>query len=241
TFLFNTEDAMVRIDMSEYMEKHAVSRLIGAPPGYVGFGQGGTLTEAVRRKPFTILLFDEIEKAHPDVFNIFLQILDDGRLTDGQGRTIDFRNTVLIMTSNIGSSYIVDLSEESQQSEMEDRVMDALKGHFKPEFLNRVDDVMIFHQLGRDQIGNIAEIQLERVRSLLADRRLSLEVSPAAMTLLADRGYDPQYGARPLKRVIQRMVQDPLAIRILEGEFPEGSTIQAEVNGAGEGLEFRIH
>ena len=240
-FLFDDEHAMVRIDMGEYMEKHSVSRLIGAPPGYVGYDEGGQLTEAVRRRPYSVVLFDEIEKAHPDVFNIFLQILDDGRLTDGQGRTIDFRNTVLIMTSNIGSSYIVDLSEESQQSEMEDRVMDALKGHFKPEFLNRVDDVMIFHQLGRDQIGNIAEIQLERVRSLLADRRLSLEVSPAAMTLLADRGYDPQYGARPLKRVIQRMVQDPLAIRILEGEFPEGSKIQAEANPSGDGLDFRIH
>ncbi|MAJ59611.1 MAG: ATP-dependent chaperone ClpB [bacterium TMED88] len=240
-FLFDDEHAMVRIDMGEYMEKHSVSRLIGAPPGYVGYDEGGQLTEAIRRRPYSVVLFDEIEKAHSDVFNIFLQILDDGRLTDGQGRTVDFRNTVLIMTSNIGSSYIVDLSEASQQSEMEDRVMDALKGHFKPEFLNRVDDVMIFHQLGRDQIGNIAEIQLERVRSLLADRRLSLEVSPAAMTLLADRGYDPQYGARPLKRVIQRLVQDPLAIRILEGEFPEGSKIQAEANPSGDGLDFRIH
>ena len=240
-FLFDDEHAMVRIDMGEYMEKHSVSRLIGAPPGYVGYDEGGQLTEAVRRRPYSVVLFDEIEKAHSDVFNIFLQILDDGRLTDGQGRTIDFRNTVLIMTSNIGSSYIVELSEESQRSEMEERVMEALKGHFKPEFLNRVDDVMIFHQLGRDQIGNIAEIQLERVRSLLADRRLSLEVSPAAMTLLADRGYDPQYGARPLKRVIQRLVQDPLAIRILEGEFPEGSKIQAEANPSGDGLDFRIH
>ena len=240
-FLFDDEHAMVRIDMGEYMEKHSVSRLIGAPPGYVGYDEGGQLTEAVRRRPYSVVLFDEIEKAHSDVFNIFLQILDDGRLTDGQGRTIDFRNTVLIMTSNIGSSYIVELSEESQRSEMEERVMEALKGHFKPEFLNRVDDVMIFHQLGRDQIGNIAEIQLERVRSLLADRRLSLEVSPAAMTLLADRGYDPQYGARPLKRVIQRLVQDPLAIRILEGEFPEGSKIQADANPSGDGLDFRIH
>ena len=240
-FLFDDEHAMVRIDMGEYMEKHSVSRLIGAPPGYVGYDEGGQLTEAVRRRPYSVVLFDEIEKAHSDVFNIFLQILDDGRLTDGQGRTIDFRNTVLIMTSNIGSSYIVELSEESQRSEMEERVMDALKGHFKPEFLNRVDDVMIFHQLGRDQIGNIAEIQLERVRSLLADRRLRLEVSPAAMTLLADRGYDPQYGARPLKRVIQRLVQDPLAIRILEGEFPEGSKIQADANPSGDGLDFRIH
>ena len=238
-FLFDDEHAMVRIDMGEYMEKHSVSRLIGAPPGYVGYDEGGQLTEAVRRRPYSVVLFDEIEKAHGDVFNLFLQILDDGRLTDGQGRTVDFRNAVLIMTSNIGSSYIVELSEENQREEMEERVMEALKGHFKPEFLNRVDDVMIFHQLGRDQIGHIAEIQLERVRQLLADRRLGLELSPAAMELLSDRGYDPQYGARPLKRVIQRMVQDPLAIRILEGDFPEGSKIVAEVDEAGDGLAFR--
>ena len=240
-FLFDDEHAMVRIDMGEYMEKHSVSRLIGAPPGYVGYDEGGQLTEAVRRRPYSVVLFDEIEKAHGDVFNLFLQILDDGRLTDGQGRTVDFRNAVLIMTSNIGSSYIVELSEENQREEMEERVMEALKGHFKPEFLNRVDDVMIFHQLGRDQIGHIAEIQLERVRQLLADRRLGLELSPAAMELLSDRGYDPQYGARPLKRVIQRMVQDPLAIRILEGDFPEGSKIVAEVDEAGDGLAFRTH
>jgi ATP-dependent Clp protease ATP-binding subunit ClpB len=238
-FLFDDEHAMVRIDMGEYMEKHSVSRLIGAPPGYVGYDEGGQLTEAVRRRPYSVVLFDEIEKAHPDVFNIFLQILDDGRLTDGQGRTVDFRNTVLIMTSNIGSQYIVELSEENARSEMEVRVMDALKAHFKPEFLNRVDDVMIFHQLKRDQIGHIAEIQLARVRKLLADRRLELELTPAAMELIADRGYDPQYGARPLKRVIQRIVQDPLAIRILEGEFPEGSKIVGDVDPEGDGLVFR--
>ena len=237
-FLFDDEHAMVRIDMGEFMEKHSVSRLIGAPPGYVGYDEGGQLTEAVRRRPYSVVLFDEIEKAHPDVFNVFLQILDDGRLTDGQGRTVDFRNTVLIMTSNIGSQHIVDLSEESQRGEMEQRVMEALKAQFKPEFLNRVDDTMIFHQLGRDQIGHIAEIQLDRVRKLLADRRLELDVTEAGMTLLADRGYDPQYGARPLKRVIQRLVQDPLAIRILEGEFPEGSKIVADVDTSGDGLRF---
>jgi ATP-dependent Clp protease ATP-binding subunit ClpB len=239
-FLFDDEHAMVRIDMGEYMEKHSVSRMIGAPPGYVGYDEGGQLTEAVRRRPYSVVLFDEIEKAHPDVFNIFLQILDDGRLTDGQGRTVDFRNAVLIMTSNIGSQHIIELSEEKSRNEMEDRVMGALKAHFKPEFLNRVDDVMIFHQLERSQIGHIAKIQLARVQKLLAERRLELELTPAALELIAERGYDPQYGARPLKRVIQRLVQDPLAIRILEGEFPEGSKIVAEVDPTGgEGLAFR--
>ncbi len=238
-FLFDDEHAMVRIDMGEYMEKHSVSRMIGAPPGYVGYDEGGQLTEAVRRRPYSVVLFDEIEKAHPDVFNIFLQILDDGRLTDGQGRTVDFRNAVLIMTSNIGSQHIIELSEEKSRDEMESRVMGALKAHFKPEFLNRVDDVMIFHQLERSQIGHIAKIQLARVEKLLAQRRLELELSPAALELISERGYDPQYGARPLKRVIQRLVQDPLAIRILEGEFPEGSKIVADVDPAGEGLTFR--
>jgi ATP-dependent Clp protease ATP-binding subunit ClpB len=237
-FLFDDENAMVRVDMSEFGEKHSVSRLIGAPPGYVGYDEGGYLTEAVRRRPYSVVLFDEIEKAHPDVFNVFLQILDDGRLTDGQGRTVDFRNSVLIMTSNVGSQFIIDLSEESDRSEMETRVMDALKAQFKPEFLNRVDDVMIYHQLERSQIGRIAEIQLARVGKLLADRRLSLELSEAAETLIAERGYDPQYGARPLKRVIQRLVQDPLAIQILEGTFPEGSKIVGDVNTTGDALTF---
>jgi ATP-dependent Clp protease ATP-binding subunit ClpB len=237
-FLFDDENAMVRVDMSEFMEKHSVSRLIGAPPGYVGYDEGGYLTEAVRRRPYSVVLFDEIEKAHPDVFNVFLQILDDGRLTDGQGRTVDFRNSVLIMTSNVGSQFIIDRSEESDRSEMETRVMDALKAQFKPEFLNRVDDVMIYHQLERSQIGRIAEIQLARVGKLLADRRLSLELSEAAETLIAERGYDPQYGARPLKRVIQRLVQDPLAIQILEGTFPEGSKIVGDVNTTGDALTF---
>lgn len=229
-FLFDDEQAMIRIDMSEYMEKHSVSRMIGAPPGYVGYDEGGNLTESVRRRPYSVVLFDEIEKAHPDVFNIFLQILDDGRLTDGQGRTVDFRNTVIIMTSNAGSEFLASLSETSDRKEMEDQVMNALRSQFKPEFLNRVDDVIIYHQLERSEIGLIAEHQLDRVRKLLGERRLSLEVTPEAMQVLSDRGYDPQYGARPLKRVIQRMVQDPLAIRILEGSFPEGSTIRIKVD-----------
>ena len=240
-FLFDDENAMVRVDMSEFMEKHSVSRLIGAPPGYVGYEEGGTLTEAVRRRPYSVVLFDEIEKAHPDVFNVFLQILDDGRLTDGQGRTVDFRNTVLIMTSNIGSQFIVELSERDDEGEMEKRVMEALKAHFKPEFLNRVDDVMIYHQLERSQIGHIAVLQLERVKKLLAEKRLDLDVTSGAVELLSDRGYDPQYGARPLKRVIQRMLQDPLAIQILEGRFPEGSKIRVDVDQTGDGLDFSLY
>ncbi len=237
-FLFDDEHAMVRIDMSEYMEKHSVARLIGAPPGYVGYEEGGALTEAVRRRPYSVVLFDEIEKAHPDVFNVLLQILDDGRLTDGQGRTVDFRNTVLIMTSNIGSQHIVEL-DEAERDEMERRVMEALRAHFKPEFLNRVDDVILYHQLGRDQIGHIVEIQLERVKALLADRRIELEFTDEARELLAEKGYDPHYGARPLKRVIQRLVQDPLAVRILEGDFPEGTRIAVDARMSGEALEFR--
>jgi ATP-dependent Clp protease ATP-binding subunit ClpB len=237
-YLFDDEQAMVRIDMSEFMEKHAVSRLVGAPPGYVGYDQGGTLTEAVRRRPFSVVLFDEIEKAHPDVFNIFLQILDDGRLTDGQGRTVDFRNAVLIMTSNIGSEHIIDL-DISEEGEMRRRVMTALRSHFKPEFLNRIDDVVIYHALGQEQIGRILEIQLEHLRDRLAERRLTLELSDDAIEFLARRGYDPQYGARPLKRLLQREVQDPLAMKILEGEFGEGVTVRGELRGDGEGLEFR--
>ena len=240
-FLFDDSSAMVRIDMSEFMEKHSVSRLIGAPPGYVGYEEGGALTEAVRRRPYSVVLFDEIEKAHPDVFNVFLQILDDGRLTDGQGRTVDFRNTVLIMTSNIGSQFIVELSERDNEGEMEKRVMEALKAHFKPEFLNRVDDVMIYHQLERSQIGHIAVLQLERVKKLLTEKRLDLDVTSGAVELLSDRGYDPQYGARPLKRVIQRMLQDPLAIQILEGRFPEGSKIRVDVDQTGDGLDFSLY
>jgi ATP-dependent Clp protease ATP-binding subunit ClpB len=228
--------------MSEFMEKHSVSRMIGAPPGYVGYDEGGHLTEAVRRRPYSVVLIDEIEKAHPDVFNVLLQILDDGRLTDGQGRTVDFRNAVLIMTSNIGSQFIVDLVEgddPSKKAELEERVLEALRAHFKPEFLNRVDDVIIYHQLRREQIRSIADIQLQRVARLLAEKRLELELTPAAKDLIAERGFDPRYGARPLKRVIQRQVQDPLAIRILEGDFAEGSKILADVSASGDALEFR--
>jgi ATP-dependent Clp protease ATP-binding subunit ClpB len=236
-YLFDDEQAMVRIDMSEYMEKHAISRLVGAPPGYVGYDEGGTLTEAIRRRPYSVVLFDEIEKAHPDVFNIFLQILDDGRLTDGQGRTVDFRNAVLVMTSNVGSQHISSL-DPSQEDEMRSRVMDALRGHFKPEFLNRIDDVVIYHPLGEDQIGHILEIQIDLLRKRLAERRLTLELSDAAMTFLAKRGYDPQYGARPLKRLIQREVQDPLAMKILEGVLLEGATVRADLSADGESLVF---
>jgi ATP-dependent Clp protease ATP-binding subunit ClpB len=237
-FLFDDEQAMVRLDMSEYMEKHTVSRLIGAPPGYVGYEEGGQLTEAVRRRPYSVVLFDEIEKAHPDVFNALLQILDDGRLTDGQGRTIDFKNVVLIMTSNIGSQHIVELGLAERQ-ELESRVMEALRAHFKPEFLNRVDDVVIFHQLGREHIDRIVDIQLERVRRLLVERRITLELTDGAKRLLAEKGYDPHFGARPLKRVIQRMVQDPLALKILEGAFGEGAKIEGDARLAGDALEFR--
>ena len=237
-FLFDDEHAMVRIDMSEFMEKHSVSRLIGAPPGYVGYEEGGALTEAVRRRPYGVVLFDEIEKAHPDVFNVLLQILDDGRLTDGQGRTVDFKNVVLIMTSNIGSQFIVQLGAEDR-TELEARVMEALRAAFKPEFLNRVDEVIIYRQLGRAEIGRIVEIQLERVKKLVTERRIELTFTDEAKKLLAEKGYDPHYGARPLKRVIQRMVQDPLAVRILEGEFPEGSKILVDARVSGDALEFR--
>jgi ATP-dependent Clp protease ATP-binding subunit ClpB len=233
-FLFDDEHAMTRIDMGEYMEKHTVARLIGAPPGYVGYEEGGQLTEAVRRRPYSVVLFDEIEKAHPDVFGVLLQVLDDGRLTDGQGRTVDFRNTVLILTSNLGSQHIVELRDER---EIQRRVDEALRAHFKPEFLNRVDETIVFHQLRREQIDRIVEIQLGRVRRLLEGRRIELQLTEAAQQLIAEKGYDPHYGARPLKRVIQRLVQDPLAMRILEGEFPEGSKVA--VDAAGGELVFR--
>jgi ATP-dependent Clp protease ATP-binding subunit ClpB len=237
-FLFDDEHAVVRIDMSEFMEKHSVSRLIGAPPGYVGYEEGGTLTEAVRRRPYSVVLFDEIEKAHPDVFNVLLQVLDDGRLTDGQGRTVDFRNSVLILTSNVGSATIIELGE-NDRPEMERRVMEALRAQFKPEFLNRIDDVILFRQLGRDQIERIVDIQLERVKKLLAERRIEIDITPEAKKLLAEKGYDSHYGARPLKRVIQRLVQDPFAMKILEGQFPEGSKVSVDARLSGEALEFR--
>jgi ATP-dependent Clp protease ATP-binding subunit ClpB len=226
-FLFDDEQAMVRLDMSEFMEKHSVSRLIGAPPGYVGYEEGGYLTEAVRRRPYSVVLFDEIEKAHPDVFNALLQILEDGRMTDGQGRTVDFKNTVIIMTSNLGSQYILELGA-SNRKEMERHVNAALREAFKPEFLNRVDETIIFNNLGRDEIKSIVEIQLRRLRQNLAGRKMLLEISDRAEALLADKGYDPVYGARPLKRTIQRLIQDPLAVKILSGEFKEGDRIKVD-------------
>jgi len=223
-FLFDDEKAMIRLDMSEYMEKHTVSRLIGAPPGYVGYDEGGQLTEAVRRKSYSVILLDEIEKAHPDVFNVLLQILDDGRLTDGHGRTVDFKNTVLIMTSNIGSQYIADL-RPGQESQMRERVLGELKRQFKPEFLNRVDEVIIFHQLTRDQVKQIIDLQINNLKKRLSDKHIDIELSDSAKELLLQEGYDPAYGARPMKRTIQRMVLDPLAVKVLEGEFNEGDTV----------------
>ena len=236
-FLFDNEHAMVRIDMSEYMEKHAVARLIGAPPGYVGFEEGGQLTEAVRRRPYSVVLFDEIEKAHPDVFNILLQILDDGRLTDSQGRTVDFRNSVIIMTSNIGSSYILEHTGEDREV-VEAQVMSALRQHFRPEFLNRVDDVIIFRPLGKGEIEHIIDLQLKRLEQLLADRKLTFELTPTAREVLATEGYDPAFGARPLKRAIQRLLQNPLAMAVLEGRFSEGDHIVVDRDARGE-LTFR--
>jgi ATP-dependent Clp protease ATP-binding subunit ClpB len=229
-FLFDDEQAMVRIDMSEYMEKHAVARLIGAPPGYVGYEEGGQLTEAVRRRPYQVVLFDEIEKAHPDVFNILLQILDDGRLTDSQGRTVDFRNVVIIMTSNVGSTFILEHGTGNWE-EVERQVMAALRQTFKPEFLNRVDDIIIFHPLGIEQIGSIVELQLARLRRLLEEKKITLELTPRAKELLAEQGFDPAFGARPLKRSIQRLVQNPLALAVLEGKFGEGDQVVADVSG----------
>ena len=232
-FLFDDEQAMVRVDMSEFMEKHSVARLIGAPPGYVGYEEGGYLTEAVRRRPYSVILFDEIEKAHPEVFNVLLQILDDGRLTDGKGRTVDFKNTVIIMTSNIGSQFIQDLGAKDYE-EMRRRVLEALRGHFKPEFLNRIDDVIIFRALTVENIKSIVEIQLRNLKKRLSDRKINLNLSDRAKEVLAKEGFDPVYGARPLKRAIQRFVQDPLALKILEGEFSEGDTVEVDVNSRNE-------
>jgi ATP-dependent Clp protease ATP-binding subunit ClpB len=218
---------MVRIDMSEYMEKHAVSRLIGAPPGYVGYEEGGQLTEAVRRRPYAVVLFDEIEKAHHDVFNVLLQILDDGRLTDGQGRTVDFRNAVLIMTSNVASQEIQRLAgrPDTDVQAIREAALENLRAEFRPEFLNRVDEIVVFRPLTREHVGRIVEIQLARLRKLLEERRIGIELTDAAREAIADAGYDPVYGARPLKRAIQRMVQDPLASRLLQGEFKPGDQV----------------
>ncbi|MFP3545371.1 ATP-dependent chaperone ClpB [Rhizobium sp. SIMBA_035] len=236
-FLFDDETAMVRMDMSEYMEKHSVARLIGAPPGYVGYDEGGALTEAVRRRPYQVVLFDEIEKAHPDVFNILLQVLDDGRLTDGQGRTVDFRNTMIIMTSNLGADYLTQLSEGEDSENVREQVMDVVKAHFRPEFLNRIDEIILFHRLKREEMGAIVDIQLKRLVALLSERKIIIDLDEDARNWLANKGYDPVYGARPLKRVIQKYVQDPLAEQILSGEVPDGSTVK--VTNGSDRLLFR--
>ncbi len=236
-FLFDDEKAMVRLDMSEYMEKHAVARMIGAPPGYVGYEEGGQLTEAIRRRPYSVVLFDEIEKAHPDVFNVLLQILDDGRLTDSQGRTVDFRNTVLIMTSNIGSQYILEMGTQNWE-QVETKVLELLRQTFRPEFLNRVDDVIIFRPLSSQDIAKIVDLQIKRVERLMAERKLRLEVTAAAKQLIVTEGYDPVYGARPLKRAIQRLVQNPLALAVLEGQYAEGDTVRVDRAKDGTRLTF---
>jgi ATP-dependent Clp protease ATP-binding subunit ClpB len=237
-FLFDTDEAMVRIDMSEFMEKHSVARLIGAPPGYVGYEEGGYLTEAVRRKPYSVVLLDEVEKAHPDVFNVLLQVLDDGRLTDGQGRTVDFRNTVIVMTSNLGSQMIQEMSGEDNYDAMKAAVMEIVGGHFRPEFINRIDDVVVFHPLGREEIRAIAGLQIDILRHRLLERDISLELTDAALDLLGEAGFDPVYGARPLKRAIQSQLENPLAQEILAGRFGPGSTVQ--VDAEGENLSFTL-
>jgi ATP-dependent Clp protease ATP-binding subunit ClpB len=235
-FLFDDEKAMTRLDMSEFMERHSVARLIGAPPGYVGYEEGGFLTEAVRRKPYSVILFDEVEKAHQDVFNILLQILDDGRLTDGKGRTVDFRNTVIIMTSNIGSQWIRDLMGKDE--EMKKRVMEALRSHFRPEFLNRVDEILIFNSLGMDQIKAIVDLQVERLRKRMAEKKLAIDLTDEAKRFIAEEGYDPAYGARPLRRTIEKEIQNPLALKLLEGEFAEGDTVRVDVDPKAHSLTF---
>ena len=228
-FMFDSRDAMIRIDMSEFMEKHSVARLIGAPPGYVGYEEGGHLTEAVRRKPYSVILLDEVEKAHPDVFNILLQVLDDGQLTDGQGRKVDFKNTVLVMTSNLGSDVIQSMFANESYEAMRDAVMEIVGAHFRPEFINRIDEAVVFHPLEKSQIRGIADIQLQLLRDRLKDRDLGFEMSDGAIERLVEVGYDPIFGARPLKRAIQRSIENPLAQDILAGRFMPGSTIVAEV------------
>ena len=237
-FLFDDDTAMVRIDMSEFMEKHAVARLIGAPPGYVGYEEGGALTEAVRRRPYQVILFDEVEKAHHDVFNVLLQVLDDGRLTDGQGRTVDFKNTVIILTSNLGTEF---LTGESETKQARAQVMQAVRAHFRPEFLNRLDEIILFHRLTRADMDKIVDIQIARLQKLVADRKLEISLDDKAREWLANAGYDPVYGARPLKRVIQRRLQDPLAQLMLEGKIADGAKIKVSAGGAGftiDGQEF---
>jgi ATP-dependent Clp protease ATP-binding subunit ClpB len=238
-FLFDDEAAMVRLDMSEYQEKHTVSRMIGAPPGYIGHDEGGQLTEAVRRRPYSVVLFDEIEKAHPDVWSTLLQVLDDGRLTDGKGRVVDFRNVVVVMTSNVGSQLIQDL-QEVDETEMRKGVEAELRHRFRPEFLNRIDDVIVFRRLTLEEIGKIVDIQLRRVGALIAPRGVTLEWTDAARRRLAEKAFDPVYGARPLKRNIQKLVQDPLALRILNGEVTSGATLSLDANASGEGVSFTI-
>ncbi|MGA8293815.1 MAG: AAA family ATPase, partial [Rhodoplanes sp.] len=235
-FLFDDETALLRIDMSEYMEKHSVARLIGAPPGYVGYEEGGALTEAVRRRPYQVVLFDEIEKAHPDVFNVLLQVLDDGRLTDGQGHTVDFRNTLIVMTSNLGSQFLVGQPEDEDTDAVKEEVMTVVRAAFRPEFLNRIDEIILFHRLKREQMGRIVEIQLGRLQKLLDERKIALDVDPKARDWLAERGYDPSYGARPLKRVIQKSLQDPLAELILAGRIKDGEAVR--VTATKKGLAF---
>ncbi|MEP6788770.1 MAG: AAA family ATPase, partial [Acidobacteriota bacterium] len=233
-FLFDDERAMIRLDMSEYMEKHAVARMIGAPPGYVGYDEGGQLTEAVRRRPYSVILFDEIEKAHPDVFNVLLQILDDGRLTDSKGRVVDFKNTVLIMTSNLGSREIQSATENPlADRDIRSDVLQVLRDHFKPEFLNRIDDIVVFGQLARDQIAQIIDVHLEKLRKNLAERGITIELDDSARELIIEDGYDPVYGARPLKRAIQSLIQNPLAVSLLNGDIASGQTVRVTAeNGA---------
>jgi ATP-dependent Clp protease ATP-binding subunit ClpB len=235
-FLFDDEAAMIRVDMSEFMEKHSVARLIGAPPGYIGHEEGGYLTEKVRRRPYSVILLDEVEKAHPEVMNVLLQILEDGRLTDGKGRTVSFNNTVLIMTSNVGSRWIAELGP-GQEERVKERALESLRQQFTPEFLNRVDEFVVFRSLGKEQLRSIVEIQLRRAAAALERQRIRLEATPAAMDLLAEKGFDPQYGARPLKRTIQREVMNPLALAILDGRFQPGDTVRVDA-GKGNGLAF---
>jgi ATP-dependent Clp protease ATP-binding subunit ClpB len=235
-FLFDDESALVRIDMSEYMEKHSVARLIGAPPGYVGYEEGGALTEAVRRRPYQVVLFDEIEKAHADVFNVLLQVLDDGRLTDGQGRTVNFRNTLIVMTSNLGAEFLVVQPEGQDTDAVKDQVMALVRAHFRPEFLNRVDEIILFHRLKKSEIGRIVDIQIKRLAKLLEERKITIELEPSGREWLTERGWDPAYGARPLKRVIQKSIQDPLAERILAGSIKDGERVI--ISAGKRGLTF---
>jgi ATP-dependent Clp protease ATP-binding subunit ClpB len=235
-FLFDDESALLRIDMSEYMEKHSVARLIGAPPGYVGYEEGGALTEAVRRRPYQVVLFDEIEKAHPDVFNVLLQVLDDGRLTDGQGHTVDFRNTLLVMTSNLGAEYLIAQPEGQDTDAVKDQVMSVVRASFRPEFLNRVDEIILFHRLKRSEMGRIVDIQMARLQKLLDERKIVIRLDGSAREWLAEKGYDPASGARPLKRVIQKALQDPLAELLLQGAVKDGDTV--DVTSAKQGLAF---